>query len=100
MRCCVRIEVLIRFSMSFVTVKMTKVLGHWKLFSSDDKWDEYMRTLGKSQLYFASNKFTLCKSQFQQCMHKLNSVRIFYMYHVVVVSASDRSPGKFCLQPF
>nr|XP_022340035.1 fatty acid-binding protein homolog 5-like isoform X2 [Crassostrea virginica] len=28
------------------TVKMTKVLGHWKLFSSDDKWDEYMRTLG------------------------------------------------------
>lgn len=27
-------------------VKMTKVLGHWKLFSSDDKWDEYMRTLG------------------------------------------------------
>lgn len=29
-----------------VTVKMTKVLGHWKLFSSDDKWDEYMRTLG------------------------------------------------------
>lgn len=32
--------------MSSVTVKMTKVLGHWKLFSSDDKWDEYMRTLG------------------------------------------------------
>lgn len=94
MRCCVRIKVLIRFSMSSVTVKMTKVLGHWKLFSSDDKWDEYMRTLGKSQVYFASHKFTLRKSQFQ-----LNSVRIFYMYRVVV-SPSDRFPNGFCLQPF
>lgn len=80
--------------MSSVTVKMTKVLGHWKLFSSDDKWDEYMRTLGKSQVYFASHKFTLCKSQFQ-----LNSVRTFFMYHVVV-SPSDRFPNGFCLQPF
>jgi len=25
---------------------MTKVLGHWKLHSNDDKWDEYMKTVG------------------------------------------------------
>jgi len=25
---------------------MTKLLGHWKLHSSDDKWDEYMKTVG------------------------------------------------------
>lgn len=25
---------------------MTKLLGHWKLYSSDDKWDDYMKMMG------------------------------------------------------
>ena len=41
------IQILIEVFLFTFSVKMTKVLGHWKLFSSDDKWDEYMRTLGK-----------------------------------------------------
>ncbi|XP_022340034.1 fatty acid-binding protein homolog 5-like isoform X1 [Crassostrea virginica] len=40
------IQILIEVFLFTFSVKMTKVLGHWKLFSSDDKWDEYMRTLG------------------------------------------------------
>ncbi|XP_063440141.1 fatty acid-binding protein homolog 6-like [Mytilus trossulus] len=41
---------------------MTKLLGHWKLVSSDDKWDDYMKMMGVNIiLRKVGNSITSCE---------------------------------------
>lgn len=41
---------------------MTKLLGHWKLYSSDNKWDDYMKTMGVNIiLRKVGNSITSCE---------------------------------------
>ncbi|VDI42751.1 Hypothetical predicted protein [Mytilus galloprovincialis] len=41
---------------------MTKLLGHWKLYSSDDKWDDYMKMMGVNIiLRKVGNSITSCE---------------------------------------
>lgn len=85
--------------MSSVTVKMTKVLGHWKLFSSDDKWDEYMRTLGKSQAQVHTSQVTISAEFGENLLHvpccrkPIRPVSQWILFATVLIGTSNgKSP--------